>query len=190
MDIWQQERCKYHQEDWDYWDCKKQEDWEYCDCIERKDHEMEHDKHEHHDCMEDYSDHIEHEKREYRKQKQAYHDCKERKDREYWQQEQQFFTTLFNKLQTMSPLTTYHHQNWLASSKPTFVHQPILVTQSKPTPPPVLTPPASIKPSVVHQPKIKKIKTMKTETNTKKKIIKPPPVLSPESNNPLIRMEH
>ena len=72
---------------------------------------MEHDKHEHHDCMEDYSDHIEHEKREYRKQKQAYHDCKERKDREYWQQEQQFFTTLFNKLQTMSPLTTYHHQN-------------------------------------------------------------------------------
>ena len=69
------------------------------------------------------------------------------------------------------------------------MHQPILVTQLKPTPP-VLTPPASVKPSVVHQPPITKTTTMKPETNTKKKIIKLPPVSLPKPNNPPITMEH
>ena len=92
------------------------------------------------------------------------------------------------------------------------MHQPILVTHLTSTPPPVITPPASVtpsvmlltitmtmtmkpetstsdKPSVVHQPTMMKTKTMKPETKTKKKIIKPPPVSTPEPNIEMITME-
>ena len=89
----------------------------------------------------------------------------------------------------MSPPTAYHHQNRPTSSGPTLVHQPILVTQLTPTPTPVLIPSASDKPSVVHQPTMTKTKTMKPETKTKKKIIKPPPVSTPEPNIETITME-
>ena len=97
------------------------------------------------------------------------------------QEDRDFFTNLLNQLHAMSPPTTYHHQNQPTSCKPTLAHQPILVTQSTPTPPPVLTPPASDKPSVI-LPTITKTMTMKPETKPKKKSIQPLPVLTPEPN--------
>ena len=74
------------------------------------------------------------------------------------------------------------------------MHQPTLVTQLTAPPPVPTTPPASVKPSVVDQPTMKKTTTMKLKpkTITKKIIIHQPPAvfLSPEPTNPMITMEH
>ena len=94
----------------------------------------------------------------------------------------------------MPPPTTYHHQNWPTSSKPTSINQPTLVTQLTPTPPPVPTPLTSIKPSVVHQPTMTKTTTMtmKPKTITKKLNVNHSPTVSltHEPTNPTITMEH